>query len=145
LLPTPTGSPRWWWEFHQAAAALVYWLMVIPAWRARELFEPPLGRAFFIVTLVSVIVAANLRLNLWFTSRFYPSELRWARRRVSRWVRAADWVFVLTLGAGGLVIGEERSPIAILFISVAIGTALAFLFIERVTTRAAFRGAATPL
>jgi hypothetical protein len=138
------GSPRWWWEFHQAAAAVVYWLMVIPAWRARSLLEPPWGRAFFIVTLVSVIVAANLRLNLWFTSRFYPQELRWARRRVGRWIRAADWVFVLTLVTGGLVIGEERSAVAVLLISVAIGAAVAFLVIERVTTRAAFRTATTP-
>ena len=141
---TTTGSPRWWWEFHQAAAAVVYWLMVIPAWSARSLLDPPWGRVFFIVVLVSVIVAANLRLNLWFTSRFYPQELRWARRRVGRGIRAADWVFVLTLVTGGLVIGEERSAIAVLLISVAIGTAVAFLVIERVTTRAAFRTAATP-
>jgi hypothetical protein len=138
-----TGSPRWWWEFHQAAAAVVYWLMVVPAWRARSLLDPPWGRVFFIVILVSVIVAANLRLNLWFTSRFYPQELRWARRRVGRWIRAADWVFALTLMTGGLVIGEERSAIAVLLISVAIGAAVAFLVIERVTTRAAFRTTAT--
>jgi hypothetical protein len=146
------GSARWWWEFHQAMAATVYWLMTIPAWRARELIDGSWGRAFFIVTLASVIIAANLRLHLWFTSRFYPSELRWARRRVARWIRGADWVFVITLAAGGLVIGEERSPVAVLLISVAIGTTLAFLVIERVTTRAAFldrrsreiRSSATP-
>jgi serine/threonine protein kinase len=139
---TATSSARWWWEFHQAAAALVYWLMVIPSWQARELLDPPWGRTFFIVTLVSVIVAANLRLNLWFTSRFYPGELRWARRRVGRWIRGADWVFAVALAAGGLAIGEERS-IAVLLLSVAIGTVVAFLVIERVTTRAAFRSTAT--
>jgi hypothetical protein len=144
--PAPaTGSPRWWWEFHQAMAALVYWLMVIPAWRARGLLGSPWGRVFFIVTLVSVIVAANLRLHLWFTSRFYPTELRWTRRRVGRWIRTADWVFVAALAAGGLGIGDEQSPIAILLISVAIGSAVAFLVIERVTTRAAFRGSITPV
>jgi serine/threonine protein kinase len=142
--PTATGSARWWWEFHQASVALVYWLMVIPAWRARESLGAPWGRAFFIVTLVAVIVAANLRLNLWFTSRFYPGELRWARRRVGRWIRAADWVFALTLATGGLVIGEDGSPIAVLLISVAIGAVVAFLVIERVTTRAAFRTVTTP-
>jgi serine/threonine protein kinase len=139
-----TGSARWWWEFHQAAAALVYWLMVIPAWRARDLLGAPWGRAFFIVTLVAVIVAANLRLNLWFTSRFYPAELRWARRRVGRWIRAADWIFAATLAGGGLAIGEERLAIAVLLISVAIGAVVAFLVIERVTTRAAFRTTTTP-
>ena len=141
---TSTGSPRWWWEFHQAIVALVYWLMIIPAWRARELLGAPWGRAFFVITLVAVIVAANLRLNLWFTSRFYPGELRWARRRVGRWIRAADWVFALSLITGGLVIGDEGSPVAVLLISVAIGTVVAFLVIERVTTRAAFRSSPTP-
>jgi serine/threonine-protein kinase len=132
------GSARWWWEFHQAVAALVYWLMLIPAWRARELIDGAWGRAFFIVTLASVIVAATLRLHLWFTSRFYPAELRWARRRAGRWIRAADWIFAAALAAAGLVIGVDRSPIALLLLAVGIGTALAFLVIERVTTRAAF-------
>jgi hypothetical protein len=118
--------------------------MMIPVWSARGLLDPPWGRVFFIAALVAVIVAANLRLNLWFTSRFYPNELRWARRRVSKWIRLADWGFVLALIAGGLAIGEERSPIAVLFISVAIGAAVAFLVIERVTTRAAFRTVTTP-
>ena len=138
LGPTETGSPRWWWEFHQAMAALVYWLMMIPAWRGRELIGGASGRAFFIVMLIAVVIAGNLRLNLWFTSRFYARELHWARSRFGRWIRAADWVFVVTLAAGGLVIGEERSPLAVLFVAVAIGTAIAFLAIERVTTRAAF-------
>jgi serine/threonine-protein kinase len=142
-IPVPTasaaaGSPRWWWEFHQATAALVYWLMVVPAWYGRVLIAGAWGRAFFIITLVSVIVAANLRLHLWFTSRFYPSELKFARRRVGRWIRGADWVFVIVLAAGGLIIGEDRSPIAVLMLAVAIGTAIVFLVIERVTTRAAF-------
>ena len=138
-----SGSPRWWWEFHQAAAAIVYWLMMIPVWRGRELLGGTVGRAFFIVTLAAVVVAANLRLNLWFTSRFYPAELRWARRRFGRWIRAADFLFVVSLAAGGLAIGEERSPLAILFIGVAVGAAIAFLAIERVTTRAAFRSSTT--
>ena len=138
------GSARWWWEFHQAAAAAIYWLAVVPAWRAREEIGPPWGRAFFIAVLVSVIVAANLRLNLWFTSRFYPAELRWARRRVGRWIRGADWAFALTLATGGLAIGEEQSPVAAVLIAIAIGAVVAFLVIERVTTRAAFRGTLTP-
>jgi hypothetical protein len=138
------GSPRWWWEFHQAATAAIYWLTVVAAWRGRDELGPPWGRAFFIAVLVSVVVAANLRLNLWFTSRFYPSELRWARRRVGRWIRGADWAFALTLAAGGLAIGEEQSPVAALLIAIAIGAIVAFLVIERVTTRAAFRGTPTP-
>jgi hypothetical protein len=96
------------------------------------------GRAFFITLLASVIVAANLRLHLWFTSRFYESELTAVHDRSSRWVRIADWVFAATLILGGLLISDERSPLTILLPSVAVGAVVAFLLIEPVTARAAF-------
>ena len=141
--PTP-GSPRWWWEFHQAATAAAYWLMTWPAWIGREIIGGGMGRALFFATLIAVIVAANLRLHLWFTSRFYPAELRWARRREGPWIRAADWLFVASLAVTGVVVGEDRSPIAIVLLAVAVGATIAFLVIERATTRAAFRNSATP-
>jgi hypothetical protein len=136
-------SPLWWWQFHQAATALVYWLMAAAAWRGRELIGGVPGRIFFFVILASVIVAANLRLHLWFASRFYPAEHRWARRRVRRWIAAADWVFAPALLSGGLLIGDENAPLAVLYISVAIGAAVAFLLIEPVTARAAFKSPPT--
>jgi hypothetical protein len=138
------GSPRWWWEFHQAIAAAVYWLMLWPAWKGREIVGGQLGRGVFIATLIAVMVAANLRLHLWFTSRFYPAELRWARRRVGQWIRLADWLFVASLAATGILIDDDRSPVAVILIAVAVGAASAFLVIERATTRAAFRSSATP-
>jgi hypothetical protein len=137
------GSARWWWEFHQAMTAVVYWAMAFPAWQGRVAIGGAWGRTYFIVTLVAIIVAANLRLHLWFTSRFYPAELRWVRRRARPWIRAADWVFVAMLVGGGLIV--EGTPLAILLLSVGIGAALAFLIIEPGTTRAAFRSSATPL
>ena len=137
-------SPVWWWEFHQAITALLYWLMMIPAWRARELIDGSWGRVFFFVTLAAVIVAANLRFHLWFTSRFYPAERRWARKRVRRWIAGGDWTFAGALLSGGLLIGEKGSPLAVLLISFGIGAAVAFLLIEPVTTRAAFKTTATP-
>ena len=139
-----TGSPRWWWEFHQAFIAALYWLMTWPAWKGRQIVGGPLGRALFIATLIAVIVAANLRLHLWFTSRFYPAELRWARRRVGFWIRLADWLFVVSLAATGIIVGEDRSPVAIVLLAVAVGAAIAFLVIERATARAAFRTSTTP-
>ena len=135
----PSASARWWWEFHQGMAALAYWLMLIPAWTARGAIGGRSGRVFFILTLAAVIVAATLRLHLWFTARFYPDELRWLRPRVGRWIRVADWLFAVALVAGGLLIGDERA-LAIVLLSVGIGAAVAFLAIERATTRAAFRG-----
>ena len=138
------GSPRWWWEFHQAAAATVYWLMTWPAWTGRQIIGGGSGRALFIATLLGVIIAANLRLHLWFTSRFTPSELRRARRREGTWIRAADWLFVTSLAVTGILVGEDRSPVAIVLLAVAVGATIAFLVIERATARAAFRNSATP-
>ena len=100
------SQARWWWEFHQAMAALTYWMMVIAAWNARGLIGGIGGRLVFISTLAAVIVAANLRLHLWFTSRFYPAELKWLRGRVSRWIHLADWVFVSSLVIGALLVGD---------------------------------------
>jgi serine/threonine protein kinase len=139
--PSPE-SAHWWWEFHQAVAALVYWLMTVPAWRARDAIGGEWGRAFFVAILIAVIVAANLRLHLWFTSRFYPAQLRWVRRRTPRWIRAADWVFVATLAVGAVLMGDRGSALAALLLAVSVGTALAFLVIEPVTARAAFKGTA---
>jgi hypothetical protein len=138
------GSPRWWWEFHQAATAAVYWLMTWPAWIGREIIGGGTGRALFFATLIAVIVAANLRLHLWFTSRFYPGELRWARRREGPWIRAADWLLVASLAVTGILVGEDRSPVAIVLLAVAVGATIAFLVIERATARAAFRHSSTP-
>jgi hypothetical protein len=136
--PAPERSPaRWWWEFHQGMAALVYWLMVVPSWYARGHIGGAWGRAFFIVTLAAVIVAANLRLHLWFTSRFYDRELTWVHGRSGRWIRAADWTFAASLLVGGLLVGEV-SPLSLVLPSVAVGAVVAFLLIEPVTARAAF-------
>jgi hypothetical protein len=141
---TASGSPRWWWEFHQAVTAAVYWLMIWPAWSARQIIGGRIGAALFFAILVAVVVAANLRLHLWFTSRFYPSELRWARRRAGTWIRGADWLFAGALAIAGILVREDRSPVAIVLVAVAVGAAIAFLIIERATARAAFRNSAIP-
>jgi hypothetical protein len=134
----PLIRPRWWWEFHQGVTALVYCTMIAPAWYARGQIGGVWGRAFFITLLASVIVAAILRLHLWFTSRFYEDELTSVHDQSGRWVRIADWVFAATLVAGALLIRDERSPLTIVLPSVAVGAVVAFLLIEPVTARAAF-------
>ena len=133
------ASARWWWEFHQAVAALVYWLMAIPMWTARGLIGGLSGRGIFVIALCAIIVSANLRLHRWFTSRFYPAELAWVRRRTGTWVTIADWVFTASLAVAGLLVGDERAALATLLFSVGIGTAVVFQFVEPVTERAAFK------
>jgi hypothetical protein len=130
---------RFWWEFHQGVVALIYWLMTIPGWYARGQIGGWQGRAFFIVLLATIVVAANARLHLWFTSRFYPGELEWVHKRSSRWIRIADWAFAATLAIGAVLIADERSPWTIVLPSVAVGAVVGFLLIEPVTTRDAFK------
>ena len=77
----PAASSRWWWEFQQAAVAIVYAVMVWPTWIARTVIGGREGNAVFVAVLAAAIVAVTLRLHLWFTSRFYPAELGWARAR----------------------------------------------------------------
>jgi hypothetical protein len=126
---------RFWWEFHQAVTALAYSVIVVPAWYARGEIGGWQGRMFFIALVTAVVVATAARLHLW----FYPGELEWVYRRSSRWIRVADWLFAATLVIGGVLIGDERSPLAIVLPSVAVGVVVAFLLIEPVTARDAFK------
>jgi predicted Ser/Thr protein kinase len=137
--PAARFTPLWWWEFHQGVAALIYWMMALPVWRARGLIGGLPGRAIFLIALAAIIVSANVRLHLWFTSRFYPAELPWVRARTARWVTAADWVVSLALIGAGLLVGDESAPLAVLLVAFGIGIAVVFLVVEPVTERAAFR------
>jgi hypothetical protein len=132
------SAARWWWEFHQAAAAVVYWVTLWPAWLGRVAIGGAIGRTFFIVIVAAVVVSACLRLHLWFTSRSYPHQLGWVRRRAAIWIAAGDAVFAVGLVSGGLLIRQEDSSIGIVLLSIGLGAAVAFLVIEAATTRAAF-------
>ena len=134
--PAALESPLRWWRFHQFAAALVYWSMVWPAWYVHR----SVGRAglfFFFATLAAVVVAGNLRLHLWFSSRVYPEDLPAQRADVGRWIRVADVAFAALLIIGGIALPAEQAGWAAVLISV--GILLAAIFIEPATARAAFR------
>jgi len=142
--PSVPSSHRFWWEFHQGMAALVYSMTAVPGWYARGLIGGVAGRTFFIALLASIVVSATARLHLWFTSRFYPSELAWVHRRSGVWIRIADWAFAVTLAAGGILIRDEHSPLTMVLPSIAIGAVVAFLLIEPVTARDAFKRSGLP-
>src|SRR5262249_22829659 len=42
------GASQWWWEFHQAVAAITYGVMMIPLWSAATIIGSSSGRALFI-------------------------------------------------------------------------------------------------
>jgi hypothetical protein len=135
--PSAADALRW-WRFHQFAAAATYWAMVWPVWHVHR----SLGRAglfFFFATLAAVVVSANLRLHLWFSSRVYPEDLAAHRADVARWIWWSDVAFALLLVSGGIALPEDRAGWAAVLISVGVGVTVAFLFIEPATARAAFR------
>jgi predicted Ser/Thr protein kinase len=135
----PLSGSRFWWEFHEGVTGLVYSAVIVPAWYARGQIGGWQGRLFFIALVATVVVTTTARLHLWFTSRFYPGELEWVHRRSRSWIRTGDWLFAAALVAGGLLIGDEHSPLAIILPSIAVGAIVAFLLIEPVTTRDAFK------
>lgn len=112
--------------------------MAWPAWHVHQ-WTGRYGALTFLLTLVTTIVAGNLRLHLWFTSRTFPSELSAQRAQVWRGIRAADYAFALIMTATGLVIAEAHTGWGALFVAMGLGAALAFLVIEPATARAAFR------
>lgn len=129
--------PLWWWQFHQAFAGFGYYGMLYPQWRVKQWLGGIEGSLLFFPLLIAVGIAANLRLHLWFTSRFYVSELEAQRRKVSRWIRCADWLFVCMLAISAVRIHTEHAIIATLLMAVAIGSLVAFSLIEPTTARAA--------
>jgi serine/threonine-protein kinase len=136
---TPATGALWWWRFHQAATAVVYAAMVYPLWIARGVMGGISGRWLFIGGLTAIIAAVTLRLHLWFTSRFYAGELEWARGRNGPWLMGADALVAAALIAGGLAMGDARAPLGDVLLAMGVIAALAFLVIEPVTARAAFK------
>jgi hypothetical protein len=132
------STSRWWWECHQAVISTIYVLMMYPAWRARSWLAPPWGTVFLLGTLACAAVSTTLRLHLWFTSRFSPAELSRERRLAHAGIRwsEAGWTASLLAVAVGTATDHQAS--AMLFVTVAIGVALATFIIEPATTRAAF-------
>ena len=141
---SPTGAvpERWWWEVHQGIVSLVYALLLIAMWGARTVLSGSSGRSLFIAASIAVTAAAALRLHLWFTSRSYPAELGWVRRRAAPWVLAADWLFAASLVIAGVMTRDTNAALAALLLGGGIGAGVGFLVIEPVTTRAAFKSSA---
>ena len=117
-----SSSTLWWWQFHQAVAGFGYYLMLYPMWRVKQWLGGIEGSLLFFPTLIAVGVAANLRLHLWFTSKYYFSELPNQRRRVWRWIRWADYLFVFILAVSAIRIHTMHAIIATLLMAVAIGS-----------------------
>jgi serine/threonine protein kinase len=131
---------RWWWQFHQATAALTDLLLLIPLWLARTTLGGRSGLFLFAAGLVAAMVAAVLRLHLWFLVRL--DTIDWTRRpdptRV--WLRSADVIFAMVLLIAGIAVPAltTNNVLGLVLIASAVAVALAFAIIEPATARAAF-------
>jgi serine/threonine protein kinase len=138
---TPSPAPRptalWWWQFHQAAVATSYTLLLLPLWRLRHLPGPAIGVPLFLVGLVAAVVAGALRLHVWFAARQYPDQWLGQHSRARRWVFAGDVVFTIVLFAQGMIAARTDNPSAPLLVAAAAALAVVFLVVEPATTRAA--------
>jgi predicted Ser/Thr protein kinase len=140
LAPGSGARPAaaWWWQFHQLFVASGYYGMLYPAWRARVWTPGARGTLLFLAAVAAVGVAANLRLHLWFTSRFYPAELPAQRARAAFAIRAADIGFAVVLAAAALLIHDSHPFWAALLLGAAVADVVSVWAIEPATTRAAF-------
>ena len=139
---SPAGA-RWWWQFHQAAVVVVYALIAVLAWKAKAdlvRLDPRLDGIFSIVLLASVIVSASLRLNLWFTSHYFPSQLARVRETRRRWIIGVDVVFIGSIVTAALLIlfGLGARQLSFALLACGIGATVALTLIEPVTEHAAF-------
>ena len=133
-------TPRWWWEFHQVAISAVYIAMIYPAWHVRPWLPEPAGVLTLFAIIACAAIATSLRLHLWFTARFYASELPAQRARAGPWTRLSDAGFAAALLTDALAIASAHVEFSMLLITMAIVAAVASSMIEPATTRAAFRG-----
>jgi serine/threonine protein kinase len=128
-----------WWQFHQTAVSVFYLAMLVPLNYVRRSDHDPVDVALFLAGLVAALVAGTLRMHLWFTRRWYPSEWIAQRKHSAIWIRIADAGFVAIQLAAAFSIATDRPRLAALFVGAAVAALLAFTIIEPATTRAAFR------
>ncbi|MGE5362117.1 MAG: serine/threonine-protein kinase [Bacteroidales bacterium] len=134
-----TRPGLWWWKVHQVSAALLYGLMVHPILMARGWIGRPWGLVLALAVLVPMVVVGGLRLQLWFTAAYNPSNLAAVMSQVRRWVRAGDVTFVLALLASAAVISADHPGYTIMMVLFAAGCSVAFLIVEPATAQAALR------
>jgi hypothetical protein len=142
-----------WWQFHEAAAAVVYWLTLIPVWRVRPWIgrtELSLGgvtaaldaRTLLLVLISTVAVLSVLRLSFVFVSRNKPSQIHDHHARAIRWVNMGDLLFAASLVVAGVTISADHQGWALLLLSLGLGSFVIAWFIEPVTERDALEALA---
>ncbi|MDQ3488755.1 MAG: serine/threonine protein kinase [Acidobacteriota bacterium] len=129
----------WWWQFHQAAIAISLAAMPAIAWALRPWIGPPHGSRAFFAALVLATMSITARMNLLFTSRVHPRNLRRQRALIFPWVIAVDASLALLMIAAALAL-DDQDAVAGLVMTLSTIILLSLVFIEPATTRAAGLG-----
>jgi hypothetical protein len=132
-------NARHWWAFHQALMALLYVLIIYPAWLVKDWLPRPWGMLFLIAVLGCASAATTVRLHLRFTASVYPEELAEQCARAATWTRACDAGFAALFLFAALGIQSEHPELAMLLVGVGVAIAAASFVVEPTTTRAALK------
>jgi hypothetical protein len=119
--------------------ALLYILMLFPAWTVRAWLPRPWGMLFLIAVLACASAATTVRLHLRFTASVYPEELPEQVARAFPWTRTCDAAFAALFLLAALGIQDEHPEFAMLLVGVGIAVAAASFMVEPTTAKAALK------
>jgi serine/threonine protein kinase len=140
-IPSRRGShsrSRQWLITHHVIMAVVYIVLLYPAWFARSWLPSPWNSAFLLSVLAAAAAAASLRLHLWFTALTFPDQLAEQQASTQQWTRLCDVLFAGILIAAALGISSRHQEFAMLFVAASVAMVIASFVIEPATVRAAF-------
>ena len=124
------GDAVRWWRVHEVVAAVVYWLLLVPAWAVHKWIPIVDGRVLLFALLITLAVVPTLRLHLWFVLGAAPTRAAEHHARYRNWLAAGDAAFALTLVALGGLLAPQHTAWAILFVSFGLGSAVVAAFVE---------------
>jgi predicted Ser/Thr protein kinase len=131
--PADGHDPVYWWGVHELAAAVVYWLLLVPVWAVRTYITHVDWRLLFFLLLATLCIVPTLRLHLWFVLRVHPARAPAYHARYWPWLRIGDAVFALTLIAVGALLVQGHPGWAVLFVAFGLGSAVVAAIVESQT------------
>ena len=134
--PAVEEPTLWWWQFHQVAITVSLVAMPGIAWALRSWIGPPNGSRVFFAALVLATMSITVRMNLIFTSRVHPVNLRRQRALVFPWIIAVDAALAVLMIAAALAL-KDQDAVAGFVMALSTVILLSLAFIEPATTRAA--------
>ena len=136
-LMTRGAAAVWWWQFHQAAVAVLTIAAVIVIGFTHS-WLGPWGATAFVVVLIAATISVTLRLHLWFTSIVHPALLRELRQRSLGAAFAAEGIIITVIAAGCTMLVTTHLVTAVYLIVTSLLLLLSLLVIEPARARASF-------